>query len=370
MRSLRFDSTASAQPVSAKRSALSVKLCNSVSSLRGRSQGGDSPRSPRHPSSQSQQRDSPRLTEAMERVPSQAVDDEEEEVEGYGEVISPRIGLGLALTEGKSRLDELKTERPRRPSAGSQVSHDSSPVPSPTAAPGESAFDCPFSINRPPPQPLPSDSTQSSHSQSSRPNLLGIHGVDNRGRGDSIGSMSTSTDASASAPQTPLPAAGSSLGLGLQIRSPEALLLDLPPSVDLVSMVPADDSEKEIPRSRTESSASETLSPRLRATHHLDIDIRAISSHAQVEALVQRAQKSILEMEDGEPGLLTPASSSHGTTEAGGEGATAGGGRVRATHVHSIEIYFCFPARVVVCAESRRTRRTRLEVRGVGEDVG
>ncbi|OJT02387.1 Ankyrin-2, partial [Trametes pubescens] len=326
MRSLRFDSTASPQPISSKRSALSVKVCNSVNSLRGRLQGGESPRSPRYPSTSRQNiRESPSFSDSVRRVPSQAVDDDEEE--GYGEVISPRLGLGLALPEGKSRLNELRTERPRRPSAGSQMSHDSSPVPSPTAAQGESAFDCPFSINRPPPQSLPSDGAPS---HSSRPNLLGIHGVDNRGRGDSIGSMSTSTDASASAPQTPLPTAGSALGLGLQIRSPEALLLDLPASSELPLVSSADESDKDKARSRTDSSVSgvsglSEMSPRLRAAHPLDIDIRAISSHAQAEALVQRAQKSILEMEDGDlelPGLLSSAGSTASATTGGASART------------------------------------------------
>ncbi|KAI8975851.1 hypothetical protein BD414DRAFT_170805 [Trametes punicea] len=369
-RSLRFDSSASAQSASVaarrSRSGLNVKVSVSVSSLRG--EGRDSPRSPRPPvsSSASSHQHQHQMQKGHAHATGDDDEDDEEEEEGYGEVISPRLGLGLGLVEGKSRLNELRTgeKRNRRPSASSQISHEGSPLPSPTAASsapaiaasaavagGSSGFDCPFSINRPPPQPLPPDAAQSSSQSSQAPFLgtelhssggskdrLGTRGVDNRGRGDSIGSMSTSTDASASAPQTPLPAVGSAmglgLGLGLHIRSPDALPIDLPPSIDLpppevtneAVAVGADaDKEKTVEpaRSRTDSSvsvlsdtdasaylhartrssphasggASRATSPRPRAPP-LDIDIRAISSHAQAEALVQRAQKSILEMED------------------------------------------------------------------------
>ncbi|KAI0829936.1 hypothetical protein BC628DRAFT_1314355 [Trametes gibbosa] len=340
MRSLRFDPSTPSQSMSSKRSALNVKVSNSVSSLRGRALDGGSPRSPRNPPLPQSRPPQERQPSggSVRHAPSQPVEDDEEE---YGEVISPRIGLGLS--ESKSRIHELKSERRRRPSAGSLVSHESSPLPSPTTAPGEAAFDCPFSINRPPAHPLLADAPNRSQTQSSdtdafsgtRPNLLGIHGVDNRERGDSIGSMSTTTDTSMnSAPQTPLPTAGCTigLGLGLQIRSPDMITLDLPPAVELLTENIAESDEKG--RSRADSSASalsdasasQTMSPRLRAAHPLDIDIRAISSHAQVEALVQRAQKSILEMEniDLELPSLGSAGSSGGLSLAA---SSTGGGR-------------------------------------------
>ncbi|KAI0644521.1 hypothetical protein C8Q79DRAFT_927649 [Trametes meyenii] len=316
-RSLRFDSSASGQSTSTKRSGLNLKVSNSANSLRAEGQPGESPRSPRKQASQGGYRATDAQTQDKE---SPVVDDDEEE--GYGEVISPRIGLGLALADPKSRLKEVKSDRRRRPSAGS---HDTSPLPSPIGA-SDPGFDCPFSINRPP-QPLATDVAQSPQSQFSeadsasvRANLLGIHGVDNRMRGDSIGSMSTATDASA--PQTPLPTNGSSIGLGL-IRSPDTMTSDLPPSADFLT--PGDERDGAKIRSRSDSSASSasrTTSPRLRA-HPLDIDIRAISSHAQAEALVQRAQKSILEMQDVDIelpglGLLGPGSGSGGLGGVGG----------------------------------------------------
>ena len=65
--------------------------------------------------------------------------------------------------------------------------------------------------------------------------------------------------------------------------------------------------------------------PRSRAPA-LDIDIRAISSHAQAEALVQRAQKSILDMEDVDVELLPGFGLGLGVGVAGVNPAVAAGG--------------------------------------------
>ncbi|RDX47101.1 hypothetical protein OH76DRAFT_1484944 [Lentinus brumalis] len=319
-RSLRFDSTSAAASVSTKRSGLGLDLkpSGSVSSLRGES--------------------------ASHAV---AVDDDDDE--GYGEVISPRIGLGLGLVEGKTRLHEIKSEShplQRRPSTGSQLSRHSSTgstLPSPTASHEEAGFDCPFSINRPPLQPSSSDDRPSTTNTSeSQRSLLGIHGIDNRGRGDSFGSsMSASTDASM--PQTPAPTPG----LGLQIRSPDATSLELPLD-DAELLEERSERGKTRTRSRSRSRAdssasrtgyfselrggyqtrSRTMSPGRMRAPPLDIDIRAISSHAQAEALVQRAQKSILDREDVDielPGLGLV----NGSAGAAGVPAAAalGGGR-------------------------------------------
>ncbi|KAI0708182.1 hypothetical protein C8T65DRAFT_609659 [Cerioporus squamosus] len=341
-RSLRFDSSSTAPSVPTKRSGLGLdlKASGSVSSLRGDNHSGNgSPRSPRSTSSQQRLRDQESEDTPSRRQQPTAADDDDEE--GYGEVISPRIGLGLGLVESKTRLQEIKSEAhplQRRPSAGSQLSRHSSTgstLPSPAAPDEESGFDCPFSINRPPIQPLSSDERQSSHSAASESqrSLLGIHGIDNRGRGDSFGSMSTSTDASM--PQTP----GPTPGLGLQIRSPDATSLELPLDPELEER----EREKTRMRSRADSSASGTgyfseprggyqsrsraMSPQRMRAPPLDIDIRAISSHAQAEALVQRAQKSILDREDVDielPGLGL-VNGSAGATGAPTAGAVGGG---------------------------------------------
>ena len=365
-RSLRFDSSSTGASVSTKRSALGLdlklKASGSVSSLRGETRSGTaSPRSPWSASSQQRLRDQESRDTLSRRQQAAVADDDDDE--GYGEVISPRIGLGLGLVEGKSRtrLRELRSESgqplQRRPSAGSQLSRHSSTgstLPSPTAAAAQDpgGFDCPFSINRPPIQTLSSDEQQQQPSAitaitsntttttatDSQRSLLGIHGVDNRGRGDSIGSMSTSTDASM--PQTP----GPTPGLGLEIRSPDSTELELPLEVE-AELEEREREKAAHPRSRTDSSASGTgyfsdrererdreraLSPQRVRAPPLDIDIRAISSHAQAEALVQRAQKSILDREDVDielPGLgLVNGSGSAGLTAAGSAGLGSASG--------------------------------------------
>ncbi|TBU55060.1 hypothetical protein BD310DRAFT_716867 [Dichomitus squalens] len=150
--------------------------------------------------------------------------------------------------------------------------------------------------------------TATIRSSQSRDNLLGIHGFDNRARGDSFGSMSTSTDASL--PQTP----GPGPVLGLDIRSPGAGSLDLPSEQEENSMLEGGRSRADSTASRTnyliererQQHRARTMSPPRSRAPALDIDIRAISSHAQAEALVQRAQKSIIDMEDVDielPGL-------------------------------------------------------------------
>ncbi|KAM5530961.1 hypothetical protein V8D89_015374 [Ganoderma adspersum] len=200
-------------------------------------------------------------------------------------------------------------------SQASRESPTTSPLPSPTVPP-ESGFDCPFSINRPPPEPLPLDATVSPPLSQSQPSLLGIHGVDNRARGDSFGSMSTSTDASL--PVTP----GPGPGLALEIQSPDVGSLNLPldddfAGVDVGGRTRTDSSTSRtnylLERERQHSARARTMSPPRSRAHPLDIDIRAISSHAQAEALVQRAQKDILDLQNVDielPGLVVGSTGS------------------------------------------------------------
>ncbi|KAH9913473.1 uncharacterized protein BXZ73DRAFT_106947 [Epithele typhae] len=260
--------------------------------------------------------------------------DDDFEPDGYGEVISPRLGLGIPLApESKTRLHELKSEArtlERRPSNGSQRSRASSngSLPSPTTAndPAGYEFDCPFSINRPPPEPLPVEQSVASTSDS---RLQPSHGIDNRVRGDSFGSISTSTEASM--PETP----GPGPSFSPHFLSPDSLPLDLP--LDATSVEDEKARERDHLRQRTNSSVSggsanyfgererspaRTLSPSRAARHvppPLDIDIRAISSHAQAEALVARAQKSIMDMSGVE--LDVPAARPSSTSTIGADGA-------------------------------------------------
>ena len=324
-RSLRFGpSSTGASAVHAKRSGLNLDLkgSGSISSLRGETQGPgpSSPRSPWSTSSRTRLRErerDPSVDATNHRHRNYTIMDDEDE-EGYGEVISPRIGLGLALEseEGTACPDEpqplLEAEakaeaeaeaeagagvEERPPSTDSQASRESPPPSFSPTAPPESRFDCPFSINRPlPPEPLPLDATISSSSpplplSQSQASLLAIRAIDNRARGDSFGSMSTSTDASL--PVTPAP--GPALALALEMRSPDARSLDLPLDDDFpgaglgAGRMQTDSSASTerknclVERERQHSSRARTMSPppsRSRA-HRLDIDIRAISSHAQ-----------------------------------------------------------------------------------------
>lgn len=383
-RSLRFDPSSTAVSLSTKRSGLNVDLkgSQSANSLRNEPSYRDMNPSPRSPGNAMEQqfRDVEGETRPLPPPPRRPrttsttsnVDDEDEE--GYGEVISTGIGLGLGLgpaVDSKSRQSELKSggrQFQRQPSFGSQMSRESSvspDYPSPPHSPTEedvgspeppmqeaaphtqAGFDCPFSINRPPLKPLPpldaahsspaQSQTQTQSRQTPQGNLLGIHGVhgvDNRMRGDSFGSsMSASTDASMPQTPNPGPALSLGLGLGLQMRSPDATSLDLP----LDSTMQHEEVSKA--RTRVDSNVSAladtqqrvgTMSPASRArAPPLDIDIRAISSHAQAEALVQRAQKSIIEMEDVDielPGLGLVGGVGVGIGAAVGVGVRAGAG--------------------------------------------
>ena len=173
-RALRFDSSSTVPSVGAKRSGLNLDVAAASSADKESS----SPRELWSSASQQRLRE-PEIVEhthnrhatVMDRDEDEDEDDvdeddrdrEEDEDEfdedGYGELISPRLGLGLGLVEGsaKSRLHELRRLE-RRPSSGS-------PLPSPTVAQDPDAaryaFDCPFSINRPPPEPLAPDAPAS-----------------------------------------------------------------------------------------------------------------------------------------------------------------------------------------------------------------
>ena len=316
-RSLRFDpSSTGTSAVHPKRSGLNLdlKVSGSISSLRGENLVPGSPRSPWSTSSQSRLRErerDPSVDATNHRHRNYTIMDDEDE-EGYGEVISPRIGLGLALESEDGSPQPEECPLPMN-SQASRESPTTSPLPSPTVPP-ESGFDCPFSINRPPPEPLPLDATVSPPLLQSQSSLLGIHGVDNRARGDSFGSMSTSTDASL--PVTP----GPGPALALDIQSPWAGSLDLPLEDDFTEVgrrIRTDSSASRtnylLERERQHSSRARTMSPPRSRAHPLDIDIRAISSHAQAEALVQRAQKDILDLQNVDielPGLVVGSTGS------------------------------------------------------------
>ncbi|PCH43586.1 hypothetical protein WOLCODRAFT_138452 [Wolfiporia cocos MD-104 SS10] len=217
----------------------------------------------------------PRYTDEPEDVRGGQFDDEEQ----YGEPVDE----GAGISELKSRLDALSgaladDERTRRHSTVSTRT-SSSPLPSPSAVIISNGFDGPFSIN----QPLPA----SEDTDSPMANSLGIHGVENRLRGDSMSSMSTTASGYLTTP-----------GIApSQLPSPHiASAISTPPEYPSVNH----SGRKRIHRAHSGATTSEvdaSVLPKL-SRHALDIDISSISSHAQAEALVQRAQQSILDMQD------------------------------------------------------------------------
>ncbi|OCH86374.1 hypothetical protein OBBRIDRAFT_761438 [Obba rivulosa] len=286
LRALRFDSSStggSSQMVVVDRSPSRSMSGNLLE---------DSPEGQtRSPRSRSHVRAESAIDEEAVQVSAETEDvfagDEEEEE--YGEPVAPQVGVPRV----RSRLTSLKIENsPRRlsmvssRSSSSALPSPSSPV-SPDAVIPTVAFDCPFSINRPP--------TVDPESEPAPSNLLGIHGVE-RPRGDSVSSISTTASAN--------PA--SSSGASGYITTPALTHSYLPPA--LISSPESHLPELSFPDS-LEVDPVPQKAPILEIgafpahrVHRvpLDIDIHSISSHAQAEALVQRAQRSILEMHDEE----------------------------------------------------------------------
>lgn len=160
----------------------------------------------------------------------------------------------------------LKSEIHTRPRDGSTASGSSI-----------SSAEFPFSINRPPPDPLEEVAKRSSE--------------DGRDRGDSVSSTSTNPNLSAS---------GTTSGSGgSATATPPLEYLETGSEGELKVFV--DEPESGDFTNEFDRSLGDDNSPGLdilerRACSPLEIDLSSISSHAQAEALVQRAQRDILEM--------------------------------------------------------------------------
>lgn len=187
---------------------------------------------------------------------------EEEEEDEFDEQAEPQVGIN----ELNMRLQDLNVKKARRMSTESRASDlDSQDTVS-------HLFDCPFSIHYPPPEEDDGLSTLRSRRAS----------LDSRMRGNSMSSMITDSSGypSSSIPtpalqqsNLPTPYVVSPSVVQTELPSPGESLLDRKDGA-IVSVTPA--------------------SPAKRVRNVLDIDIRAISSHAQAEALVQRSQQRIL----------------------------------------------------------------------------
>lgn len=274
-RSLRFDSTSTTSTATRRSSdarrqsshspARAVKMSRSVSSMRS-GIGVEATRSPL--------RTAIDLAEPLHdevRDEHHAVfEDEEEE---YGEPIT----TPEAITELDSRLTALQvTKDPKRNSMLSQASL--SPLPSPTKV-NAHGFECPFSINEPPPQDVDSPTRQT---------FRNADGNENRMRGGSMSSMSTTGT------NGYLPTPGMQ---HMQLPSPW-----ITPSTSTPPEYPAMDHGSRRRIQRTPSSTGADVEParvlKKGPPSALDINVGDISSYAQAEALVQRTQQSILELQD------------------------------------------------------------------------
>lgn len=225
----------------------------------------------------------------------------EEDEYAYGRTIGP--SKLSETTVAKSEFQAEIRSRHRGLSFGSSES-SLSPILSndgPAASLTASA-EFPFSIHRPPPMPLYDPEESGS---SSVPQLLRVPAPgDTRGRGDSVSSTST-TDSR----NNPLMSAsgttsgsGGSMTVTTPILSPQTdpLITDSPRVIEKDLRI--EESQTEGYVNGLEESADTPIVRvgggvgERRAQPPLDIDMGSISSHAQAEALVQRAQQDILDL--------------------------------------------------------------------------
>ncbi|KZT10590.1 uncharacterized protein LAESUDRAFT_720925 [Laetiporus sulphureus 93-53] len=289
-RALRFDSTFSAASAISKRHNLhrqashsparGLKSVHSINSICG----SITPDSPRSPLGRTPEVDpTGRIAEQVEElVSARALGQDEDEDEQYGIVVVPGSMSSDANADTSdtlalhTQLSALKLEGRRKKHSMLPTRTPSSPLPSPGAVIPSAQFEYPFSITSPPPEDVDSPMVA---------DFASAHGNENRLRGDSMSSMSTTTTSGylttpgQTSAQLPTPYSSSNGS-----TPPEYPALD------------SDGSGRHHVRRTPSSLRDVDRSSKLKAA--LDIDIRSISTHAQAEALVQRAQRSILDMED------------------------------------------------------------------------
>jgi len=215
----------------------------------------------------------------------QGVDGEVEE-ENYGQLVTDDA------TEGSSDFPSILLQRQRGNSFASSSESSLSPILSNdvTDSPPMSVLkaEFPFSINRP-----PSFTEEPAEGIISSPDHLNVPILsDSRGRGDSLSSNSTSDSrhhillaSSGSVPNVTVASPRMSENYLLQSDHIEPTTIK---KVDL--SIDADAANK------THSGSLPIPTPNERRAHSpLDIDITSISSHAQAEALVERARQEALD---------------------------------------------------------------------------
>ncbi|KDQ49548.1 hypothetical protein JAAARDRAFT_42781 [Jaapia argillacea MUCL 33604] len=271
------------------RRGITLRGCNSVGSFKSGGMDGE------YESGEAEPTSAPPMIVEFVNQHDGGICEEEEEYGGGGIVREDEDEDTLQL---KSRVDEIKMEkfRPRGQSIASSVS-SFSPTISPMDGFSTNA-EFPFSIKRPP----PIDVVDLDPSGPQRQDSLQVRngGDANRLRGDSVSSVST--DGSGYPPLSPGSTSGSGSG---GITTPAISYPVLPSSA---STIDGDDFISLGPdiKNATFDVALDDYEFGVRRPQHapLGIDVRSISSHAQAEALVLQAQKSILDMDklgaDGE----------------------------------------------------------------------
>lgn len=232
------------------------------------------------------------------------VDLEDDELEEYGQ---PIVNV---IVHGHDDDDDINP-KPHLPALlirERELSFTSSSEDSPFISPVDEDVDAlaatitqefPFSINRPPPS-LPSPSEDILDEQ----RLLQVPLIDTRGRGDSVSSSNTTDSMN---PQLSISGTTTSGSGSATVSSPLLLTPSNSDNNPLLSK-PSDIVENDHDHNVVvvvHSTSGDSLNQRRCHPPLADINISSISSHAQAEALVQRAQQSILEMADTPPSTGT-----------------------------------------------------------------
>ena len=235
------------------------------------------------------------------------VDDDGDQEENYGQPIV-REDRDHLVGNPDDGLPSVLLQRQRGQSFTSSSESSLSPILSNDNAEDATSSalkdDFPFSINRAPPDEQISEATSS-------PAFLNVPvPSDTRGRGDSLSSESTS-DSRGNMPMSLSNTSGS--GTSVTVASPglsDNLMLPYDPykrePVISASELPMDHPKKHVPPPLPIHNLN-NLNER-RAHSPLDIDISTISSHAQAEALVERARQEVLEMASSQEATAQPGS--------------------------------------------------------------
>ncbi|KAJ3508043.1 hypothetical protein NLJ89_g5974 [Agrocybe chaxingu] len=302
-RTLRFDSTSSVpgSERKAKDSPRSVPLAlhshSSISSLNK----FNAPTSPEIVE--------PPTNNEFSKSPASKQDlDDPDQDESYGELI-----VNASDFPGGPNVPSVLLQRQRGLSFASSSQSSLSPILSsdypndPSMSSISSEF--PFSINRNPP-PLPVDDGDDTTQPTT--DRLAPMSPDTRGRGDSLSSDSTS-DSRSNPPLSSSITSGS--GTSVTVSTPGlSTILSLPveqdKTVENVKRLDASDDDDEGVKAGQRSASLGTSINERRAHTPLDIDISLISSHAQAEALVERARQDALESLDmaGDQDISPPTS--------------------------------------------------------------